>query len=824
MPTLTRSISAFRVPTSSSSSALQSSSSARRPRSALAGSTTAASSPAVRGSGSSSTSAAAGKRVPSAAAPPPPLDVTQQVDHDRKRRREVKAQLARKEAIRQLHEKRAVKQLPQHASETDIEQSKEADVEVTVQESVQHEEKEVAQQDADREEEVYPVALAVEQPAFFGEDDIAEPQPQQSAEPDVAQTAEQSDVEPVDSLQDRLEQLISSVQAEEEQVDPQDDKEETPPVSARADVEDHTDQRIDRILGYLRSVDSESHLAPVDTTTPAPSATTTPAAASIAVFDSVKAKMMGQQMELEEKSRTVSLLRAELKKVRELHKEQSNQFKKELKAKLALQRKEYEAMIKRHLGFIDKVLAEKDDITKKCETMADTVKQLEKQYKDKISTMDEIHQRELKQQRSLWESSEKIKREKWMQERSKAIKEQTVKGLEPEIQKMIAQHKAQVAALESKQREDIRAERESLMDQHQRQMEHFRDKLVSERQKACEEEREFARQRYQKQLEREEMEFQQQRRKLLADFQEQKDALAAAAREERRQDELAHRKVLEELRAEIEAEKEGRAQALDEARRRHMHEMSQQRERLVIEKEEWQAQYTARVETDIRQKERVFKETLLRERDAELETIISRLESESSMSHSDIAKRHRGEIEQLKADHADEVKQLRQQCSAALDKVIEMNRRIESGECSRRDVEKDVWRLQNEVDVKQQTIDEMKVELRRLREGEDALKDEIRKSFNEQLTHKDTIVQSLHNQLSKHQKELDGIRAKCNQELEAVQKDKENALQMIESKVRHTVSGKDDTINTLRTQLEELRIKNAHLELLIEKQRKELLS
>ena len=59
--------------------------------------------------------------------------------------------------------------------------------------------------------------------------------------------------------------------------------------------------------------------------------------------------------------------------------------------------------------------------------------------------MEEQHARETKSQRDIWAGTffftlagEKIKRDKWIQERTKAIKEQTAKGLEPEIQRLIA--------------------------------------------------------------------------------------------------------------------------------------------------------------------------------------------------------------------------------------------------------------------------------------------------------------------------------------------------------------------------------------------------
>jgi len=41
-------------------------------------------------------------------------------------------------------------------------------------------------------------------------------------------------------------------------------------------------------------------------------------------------------------------------------------------------------------------------------------------------------------------ATEKLKRERWMAEHGKKIKEMTVKGLEPEIQRLIAKHKAEV--------------------------------------------------------------------------------------------------------------------------------------------------------------------------------------------------------------------------------------------------------------------------------------------------------------------------------------------------------------------------------------------
>jgi predicted nuclease with TOPRIM domain len=109
-----------------------------------------------------------------------------------------------------------------------------------------------------------------------------------------------------------------------------------------------------------------------------------------------------------------------------------------MKTKIGLQRKEYEGTIKRHLGFIDKLLAEKDQLAQKCESLAEDVKKMEKGWKDKCRFMEEQNIKDIKQQRELWQATEKVKRDKWITDKTKVIKDQTVKGLEPEIQRMLA--------------------------------------------------------------------------------------------------------------------------------------------------------------------------------------------------------------------------------------------------------------------------------------------------------------------------------------------------------------------------------------------------
>ena len=72
------------------------------------------------------------------------------------------------------------------------------------------------------------------------------------------------------------------------------------------------------------------------------------------------------------------------------------------------------------------------------------LKKMEKKFAQKSEEMKNGHQVEMQKAKELFQAAEKMRREKWVEEKTKKIKEITVRGLEPEIQKLIARHKAEV--------------------------------------------------------------------------------------------------------------------------------------------------------------------------------------------------------------------------------------------------------------------------------------------------------------------------------------------------------------------------------------------
>lgn len=98
--------------------------------------------------------------------------------------------------------------------------------------------------------------------------------------------------------------------------------------------------------------------------------------------------------------------------------------------------------------------------------------------------------------------------------------------------------------------------------------------------------------------------------------------------------------------------------------------------------------------------QKLFKEKLIKERDAEIEMIIQRLESETNSNQSDVTRRQRMEMEKLKADMADEIKNLRDQHSMALDKVISIQNNLGHSEEKNRELQKELLQAQHNLQSK----------------------------------------------------------------------------------------------------------------------------
>ncbi|KAI8829668.1 hypothetical protein BC829DRAFT_149125 [Chytridium lagenaria] len=191
--------------------------------------------------------------------------------------------------------------------------------------------------------------------------------------------------------------------------------------------------------------------------------------------------------------------------------------------------------------------------------------------------------------------------------------------------------------------------------------------------------------------------------------------------------------------------------------------------------------------------------------------IVERLEAETNSSASDISHRYRAEIERLKSEFADEVKQLKDQHNLALDKVISAQATLSQSEDQKRDLQKQLLKLKNEIEAKEMTVKSQRSDLARLQVDEATLQRTIRHEFEDQMREKDVEIRNLEDRIAKLHLEVELVKRESQSSLDAAIREKESSLQFVEERVRVALASKEEQCRKLKRQADELTQRNQQL-------------
>ncbi|XP_041432163.1 centrosomal protein of 131 kDa isoform X3 [Xenopus laevis] len=505
---------------------------------------------------------------------------------------------------------------------------------------------------------------------------------------------------------------------------------------------------------------------------------------------------------------------------RELTVRHVKQTEKELGQQLKQQSEQYEATIQRHLSFIDQLIDDKKALSERCESLVRELKQVDQKYSSKISQMQEQHEmiwqtlgplcEEMKKLQDLMSATERVRREKWIDEKTKKIKEITVKGLEPEIQRLISKHKQEIRKLKALHEAELQQSDERAAQRYVCQAEEMRQNLEREKEEVSQRERELAKQRYEKHLVQEEQSLQDQRRRLFQEVSEEKERLNQQAARQRAE--------LDELRKQLENNcalatrvlKEEYEKSKDEQERRHQAEIKALKERLDIEKQAWEQNYIKKEEAWLLSRERELKEEVRKGRDKEIEHVIQRLESEMSTTKEECERAGENRIKRIRDKYDSELQELerserklQQRCNQLKERVTEL--------------EGEQIQLQGLLRQKEQEVEDIRKFTDRLSEERKSLSEVIRQEFADRLV--------LTEEENRHLKtEASEARARHRLELERVNREKDEELEEVHKRVKTAIVKKEETVNSLRKQCEAAVKRADHLEALLDQQRKQLLA
>eukprot|EP00794_Sanderia_malayensis_P008773 gene8773-9710_t len=458
-----------------------------------------------------------------------------------------------------------------------------------------------------------------------------------------------------------------------------------------------------------------------------------------------------------------------------------------------------------HTTLID----DKKVLSQRCEELVKKLKDTDQRYSSKLKTPEENHAVELKKQKEIMEAAEKLRRQKWIHEKTTQIKEMTVKGLEPDIQKLIAKHKAEIKKLKAMQQGELLEADERCGRKYIKQIEELRAHLEIEKEAAVQRERDIARQRYEKQLEQEEQAYQQQRRRLYAEVQEEKERVSQQMLKINQETAQGKQAVEESYRQTILTMQEEHGRRLDEVERKHNIEADSLKKQLELEKQQWIENYMKKQDTYLLSKERELKENVREARDKEIEMVISRLEQESTQARDETERAAENRIKRIRDKYENEIKELERSERSLQERYSDVKERSN-------EIENELIRIRSQLKQKDQEIIDVKSLTEQLQHERGKVTDIVRQEFADRLVTTEEDNKRLRNDVSE-------MRARHRIELERVSKEKEHEMEEVHKRVKIAISKKEETMQILRQQMQAAEKRADHLEMLLTEQRKKLM-
>ncbi|XP_075845993.1 centrosomal protein of 131 kDa isoform X1 [Microtus pennsylvanicus] len=500
------------------------------------------------------------------------------------------------------------------------------------------------------------------------------------------------------------------------------------------------------------------------------------------------ASMMRLKLEMEEKKQAMVLLQRALEQQRDLTIRRVKETEKELSRQLRQQKEHYEATIQRHLSFIDQLIEDKKILSEKCEAVVAELKQGDQRCRERVAQMQEQHELEIKKLKELMSATEKIRREKWINEKTKKIKEITVRGLEPEIQKLIAKHKQEVRRLRGLHEAELLQRDEQAAQRHLRQAEELREHLERGKEALGKQERERAQQRFEQHLEQEHRALEQQRRRLYNEVAEEKERLGQQAARQRAELEESSATLTRALRAEFERSRE-------EQEQRHQMELKALKDQLEAERQAWVANCTKKEEAWLLTRERELKEEIRKGRDQEIELVIHRLEADMTLAKEESERAAESRVKRVRDKYEVELSELEQSERRLQERCTELKGRLGEAEGEKE-------RLQSLVRQKEKELEDVRAVNTQMCSERASLAQVVRQEFTDQL--------------AASQEENQRLRA----ELAELRAHQQMELDEVHQRVKIALARKEEAVNSLRKQHEAAVKRADHLEELLEQHRR----
>jgi len=519
------------------------------------------------------------------------------------------------------------------------------------------------------------------------------------------------------------------------------------------------------------------------------------------------------KIEVEEKNKTIEALKNALEKSRNNKAELLKQSQDENQKMLDKQRTEHEKAVARHLAFIDKLLGDKKQLAGKVEELTTKMKKSEDSLIKRIQFMEEQHKKDIVTAKEVMANIDMQKRQKWQKEKAKELKEVTIKGLEPEIQNILAKHKDDLRSMEDNFKEELRTIETKAENDKNRAIQKVKSDHLLELDQLKSSDRSTTLEKVRGMEKRHQEELEKQRLRYEADFEEfrKRQSLENKRSHEQLDDRIAEAIKLKDL------------EMLEQKRRLEI-QIESLEQKWSIEKEHWQSKVLGKIHEKSQQEEKKLRDRLVQERDSQLDDIINKLHNEQEGKLENLTRRHEMETKDFFKQmdfQKEEFEKLEQEYKSRIEHLeksrIHEKRTFSSAESRVRD-------LEAMAEKREARIVELSKKVSCIN---DLLSDKEAEIRSEYVNKNANFIQSnseLQGQIEQLKIQLETESKSFKQKLNEMQTQFDDETEDIHRRVRTTLGRKDETIETLHAEIRQVQEELNGYEMLLDKQRKEFIN
>jgi 5-azacytidine-induced protein 1 len=257
--------------------------------------------------------------------------------------------------------------------------------------------------------------------------------------------------------------------------------------------------------------------------------------------------------------------------------------------------------------------AEKRILQERCDKLMRSFDETDTKYKDQIKLLQQKHLDEIKRLRKAQMNSENIRKQQCV-----VCQELTVKGLEPEVQRIIQRHQQEMSEMRAWHSDELRETEDRYQRKLNMQLQEMRDKFSHELETVIAKEKEAAAKRLEAEIRQKESDFESHKRRLISELHDLRER--ATCNELKLKDLMQESVRKAQIKSEIELENlkqeyEAKIQNVD---RKHENELHAMKEVHEAEKVNLASNHSKKLEESLKEKEAMIVESKKQELEKEL--------------------------------------------------------------------------------------------------------------------------------------------------------------------------------------------------------------